>query len=115
MDLASNSWDEDAGTLHNDAWPLQMVFHSYDPIMAITDDTDNIWYASASCVWMNELLTISIWDWKVQVKLNKFSNENVYGSSISSAHFINEMASSLMLTASSTFRSMFRVETTLTV
>lgn len=42
-----------------------------------------------------------MWDWKAQVKLNKFSNQNVYGSSISSAHFINEMASSLMLTASS--------------
>jgi hypothetical protein len=42
--IASNAWGEDAGTLHNDAWPLQILFHSYDPIMAITDDTDNIWY-----------------------------------------------------------------------
>lgn len=40
---ASNSWAHEAGTLHNDAWPLQMVFHSYDPVMAITDDTDNVW------------------------------------------------------------------------
>lgn len=43
----------------------------------------------------------SIWDWKAQVKLNKFSNQNLGGTSISGAHFINEMASSLMLTASS--------------
>jgi hypothetical protein len=33
--------------------------------------------------------------------MNKFSNTNVVGSSISSIHFINEMATSLMLTASS--------------
>ena len=41
--LASHQWNHEAGTLHNDAWPLQMVFHSYDPVMAITDDTDNVW------------------------------------------------------------------------
>lgn len=45
----------------------------------------------------------SVWDWKSRSKLNKFSNQNVGGSSISSVHFINEMASSLMLTASSEY------------
>jgi hypothetical protein len=49
----------------------------------------------------------SVWDWKARVKLNKFSNQNVAGSSISSVHFINEMASSLMLTASSMSPSFF--------
>ena len=97
--VASNAWGEDAGTLHNDAWPLQILFHSYDPIMAITDDTDNIWYVPFS--FTRPWLMSSIWDWKAQVKLNKFSNQNLGGTSISSAHFINEMASSLMLTASS--------------
>lgn len=43
----------------------------------------------------------SIWDWKTRRKMNKFSNQNVAGSSISSIHFVNEMANSLMLTASS--------------
>ena len=43
----------------------------------------------------------SIWDWKYRAKMNKFSNNNVIGSSISRVHFINEMATSLMLTASS--------------
>ncbi|WWD18372.1 hypothetical protein CI109_102822 [Kwoniella shandongensis] len=81
---ATHSWNIDAGTLHNDAWPLQLAFHSYDPVMAVTDDADNI------CVW----------DWQTRRKLNKFSNQNMPGSSISSVHFINEMASSLMLTAS---------------
>lgn len=33
----------EAGTLHNDAWPLQLAFHSYDPVLAVTDDTDKIW------------------------------------------------------------------------
>jgi regulator-associated protein of mTOR len=41
--VAFNAWDGDAGTLHNDAWPLQLAFHSYDPVIAVTDDTDNIW------------------------------------------------------------------------
>lgn len=55
---ASHAWDADAGTLHNDAWPLQMIFHSYDPIMAITDDTDNVWYVLGpfrlTCFWLEE-------------------------------------------------------------
>ncbi|WVO15766.1 hypothetical protein L204_103428 [Cryptococcus depauperatus] len=81
---AINPWNEEAGTLHNDAWPLQLLFHSYDPILAVTDDTDKI----------------CIWDWQENVKLNKFSSQNIMGSSISSIHFVNEMASSLILTAS---------------
>ncbi|WWC88789.1 uncharacterized protein L201_003702 [Kwoniella dendrophila CBS 6074] len=81
---ATHVWNVDAGTLQNDSWPLQMAFHSYDPVMAVTDDTDNV----------------CIWDWQSRRRLNKFSNQNIAGSSISSVHFINEMASSLMLTAS---------------
>ncbi len=84
-DIATNQWNKDAGTLLNDAWPLQLAFHAYDPVLAVTDDADNI----------------CIWDWKAKVKVNKFSNQNITGSSISSVHFINEMASSLILTASS--------------
>jgi hypothetical protein len=41
--LATNPWDVEAGTLHNDAWPLQLAFHSFDPHLAVTDDADNIW------------------------------------------------------------------------
>lgn len=48
-----------------------------------------------------ELIKNSIWDWKTRRKINKFSNQNVPGSSISGIHFINEGASSLILTASS--------------
>lgn len=40
---ARNRWDADAGTLHNDAWPLQLAFHAHDPILAVTDDEDKIW------------------------------------------------------------------------
>ncbi|WRT67669.1 uncharacterized protein IL334_004641 [Kwoniella shivajii] len=81
---ATHVWNVEAGTLQNDSWPLQMAFHSYDPVMAVTDDADNV----------------CIWDWQTKKRLNKFSNQNIAGSSISSVHFINEMASSLMLTAS---------------
>lgn len=45
LTTASHGWDTEEGTLHNDAWPLQLAFHSYDPVMAVTDDTDNIWSA----------------------------------------------------------------------
>ena len=41
--LAYNPWNKEAGVLYNDAWPLQLAFHSYDPILAVTDDADNIW------------------------------------------------------------------------
>ena len=41
--IAEHAWDKEEGTLHNDAWPLQLAFHSYDPVMAVTDDTDKIW------------------------------------------------------------------------
>ncbi|KAL7423216.1 Target of rapamycin complex 1 subunit kog1 [Cryptotrichosporon argae] len=81
---SQHRWDAEAGTLHNDAWPLQLAFHSFDPYLAVSDDADNI----------------CIWDWKARRKISKFSNLNVAGSSISSMHFINETASSLMLTAS---------------
>ena len=40
---AAHAWDAEVGTLHNDAWPLQLGFHSFDPVMAVTDDTDKIW------------------------------------------------------------------------
>ena len=80
-----HAWDSEAGVLHNDAWPLQLCFHSFDPILAVTDDTENV----------------CIWDWKERRRLHKFKNLNVPGSSISSTHFINESASSLFLTASS--------------
>lgn len=81
---AHHRWNEDLGTIHNDAWPLQLAFHAHDPVLAVTDDEDKI----------------CIWDWTQNTKLNKFSNQNIAGSSISSLHFINETASSLMLTAS---------------
>ncbi|WWC95984.1 hypothetical protein V866_002851 [Kwoniella sp. B9012] len=81
---ATHVWNVEAGTLQNDSWPLQLAFHSYDPVIAVTDDADNV----------------CIWDWQSKRRLNKFSNQNIPGSSISSVHFINEMASSLMLTAS---------------
>ncbi|WVQ80682.1 hypothetical protein IAT38_002787 [Cryptococcus sp. DSM 104549] len=81
---AEHAWSTEIGTLHNDSWPLQLSFHSYDPILAVTDDAHNV----------------CIWDWQAKTKLNRFSNQNIPGSSISSVHFINEMASSLMLTAS---------------
>ncbi|ORX40214.1 raptor N-terminal caspase like domain-domain-containing protein [Kockovaella imperatae] len=81
---AQHSWESEAGIIHNDSWPLQVAFHSYDPVMAVTDDADGI----------------CLWDWQTRTRINKFSNTNVTGSCISSLHFINEMASSLMLTAS---------------
>jgi regulator-associated protein of mTOR len=82
--LASHSpWTKDLGRLPNDSWPSIVQFHSFEPQLAVADDSDNV----------------CIWDWKTKQRLSKFSLANGYGSSISSMHFINEASSSLLLTA----------------
>ena len=43
LTTASHRWNKEAGTLHNDAWPLHLKFHAFDPVMAVTDDRDNVW------------------------------------------------------------------------
>lgn len=44
----------------------------------------------------------SIWDWQNKQRLSRFSVAGK-GSSVSSMHFVNETAASLLLTASSKF------------
>lgn len=83
--VASHSpWTNELGKITNEAWPCILQFHSYDPHLAVSDETDNI----------------CIWDWKEREKLSKFSLGNARGSAISSLHFVNETAASLLLTAS---------------
>lgn len=43
----------------------------------------------------------SIWDWKQQTRLNRFSNGNPKGSKINEARFINEDDQALLMTGSS--------------
>ena len=44
-----------------------------------------------------------MYEWKSQVKLNSFVNQNPYGSQVSCIRFINEENMSLLLAASGTF------------
>ena len=47
------------------------------------------------------LTAYSIWDWKQQARLNRFSNGNPKGSKINEARFINEDDQALLMTGSS--------------
>jgi hypothetical protein len=62
--LAENNWAEDAGTLRNDSWPLHLAFHSFDPMMAVTDDTDNIWSVATtvSTTWLTAVQYLGLED-----------------------------------------------------
>ena len=46
-------------------------------------------------------MNCSIWDWKQQARLNRFSNGNPKGSKINEARFINEDDQALLMTGSS--------------
>lgn len=68
------------GTITNASQPALLSFHAFEPHLAVTDHSGNI----------------CIWDWNARQRLSRLS----VGSTISSVHFINETASSLLLTAS---------------
>ncbi|KAJ9091099.1 hypothetical protein QFC20_007731 [Naganishia adeliensis] len=76
-------WTKSLGILHNDSWPSILQFHAFEPHLAVADEADNI----------------CIWDWQNKQRLSRFSVAGK-GSSVSSMHFVNETAASLLLTAS---------------
>ncbi|KAJ9100485.1 hypothetical protein QFC21_003524 [Naganishia friedmannii] len=77
-------WTKSVGILHNDSWPSILEFHAFEPHLAVADEADNI----------------CIWDWQNKQRLSRFSVGGTKGSSVSSMHFVNETAASLLLTAS---------------
>lgn len=76
----SATYNRSLGTLQNSSWPSLLSFHAFEPHLAVTDESGNI----------------CIWDWQEKLKLSRLST----GSTISSVHFLNETAASLLLTAS---------------
>ncbi|KEY68687.1 hypothetical protein S7711_00561 [Stachybotrys chartarum IBT 7711] len=82
---SSQRWDNQLGILNNGAQPAKMTFHQFEDHLAVADDGN----------------TVSVWDWKKQGRLNRFSNGNPGGSKISDMKFINEDDQAFLLTGSS--------------
>ncbi|CZT45694.1 related to raptor, a binding partner of target of rapamycin (TOR) [Rhynchosporium secalis] len=81
----SGKWTTPAGFFNNQSQPSKMTFHQFEDHLAVSDDRD----------------IISVWDWKKSGRLNRFSNGNPEGSTISDLQFINEDDQAFLLTGSS--------------
>ncbi|KAG0254788.1 hypothetical protein BG011_005521 [Mortierella polycephala] len=84
-ELAGTSkWDANIQSMNNESAAMHLVMHSYEPHMVIADDKRNI----------------SVWNWKEGQLLNRFSNSNPRGTSITSVKYINEDDVAMLLVAS---------------
>ncbi|KAL2209065.1 hypothetical protein CC79DRAFT_1332296 [Sarocladium strictum] len=81
----SHRWNNQLGIINNGAQPAKMTFHQFEDHLAVSDDGN----------------TVSVWDWKKQGRLSRFSNGNPEGSTISDMKFINEDDQAILLTGSS--------------
>jgi len=81
----SQPWDRAKGFFNNGTQPVKMVFHQFEEHLVVTDDRDGV----------------SVWDWKRQTKLNRFSNGNPSRSRITEVRLINEDDQALLMTGSS--------------
>ncbi|KAG0302962.1 hypothetical protein BGZ98_007096 [Dissophora globulifera] len=80
----STKWDSNVQSVNNDTPAMHLVMHSYEPHMVIADDKRNL----------------SVWNWKEGQLLNRFSNSNPRGTTITSVKFINEDDVAMLLVAS---------------
>ncbi|KAG0033280.1 hypothetical protein BGZ81_008865 [Podila clonocystis] len=80
----SSKWDTNYQSMNNESAAMHLVMHSYEPHMVIADDKRNI----------------SVWNWKEGQLLNRFSNSNPRGTSITSVKYINEDDIALLMVAS---------------
>lgn len=81
----SQPWDRAKGFFNNGTQPVKMAFHQFEEHLVVTDDRDGI----------------AVWDWKRQVRLNRFSNGNPGRSRITEVRLINEDDQALLMTGSS--------------
>ena len=81
----SHRWNNQLGIINHGAQPAKMTFHQFEDHLAVSD------YGN----------TVSVWDWKKQGRLSRFSNGNPEGSTISDMKFINEDDQAILLTGSS--------------
>ncbi|PHH51083.1 Target of rapamycin complex 1 subunit mip1 [Ceratocystis fimbriata CBS 114723] len=81
----SHKWNNQLGMLNNSSQPVKMTFHQYEDHLAAADDGN----------------TVTVWDWKKQGVLSRFSNGNPPGSKIRNLRFINEDDQALLMLGSS--------------
>lgn len=81
----SQPWDRVKAFFNNGTQPVKMVFHQFEEHLIVTDDRDGV----------------GVWDWKRQVRLNRFSNGNPGRSRITEVRLINEDDQALVMTGSS--------------
>ncbi|KAF9107970.1 hypothetical protein BGX27_008521 [Mortierella sp. AM989] len=80
----SSKWDTTIQSMNNESAAMHLTMHSYEPHMVIADDKRNI----------------SVWNWKEGQLLNRFSNSNPRGTSITSVKYINEEDVAMLMVAS---------------
>ena len=81
----SSKWDSDVAFFNHNAQPSQMAFHQFEDHLVIADDKDGL----------------SIWNWRDQSRLSRFTNGNPAGSKINEARFVNEDDQAMLITGSS--------------
>lgn len=79
------NWSKRMITLDNKTQPKLLRFAQFENHLTIADDRD----------------TISVFDWRNNRLLSRFSNDNPFGTKISDAKYINEDDQSLLMTSSS--------------
>ncbi|ORZ16165.1 raptor N-terminal caspase like domain-domain-containing protein [Lobosporangium transversale] len=79
-----SKWDTNIQSMNNESAAMHLVMHSYEPHVVIADDKRNI----------------SVWNWREGQLLNRFSNSNPRGTSITSVKYINEDDIAMLLVAS---------------
>jgi regulator-associated protein of mTOR len=81
----THKWNNQISVISNGSQPAKMTFHQFENHVAVADDGN----------------TVTIWDWKANSRLSRFSNGNPEGSKISDMRFINEDDQALLMTGSS--------------
>ena len=101
----TSQWNRPSGMFNNVGQPVKLVFHQFENHLIATDDRDIVRYISLipAKQYLSLSLTIqfSVWDWKRQYRMNRFSNGNPSGSKITEARLINEDDRALLMTGSS--------------
>ena len=79
------NWNTQVGILNNVAQPSKFLFAQFEPHLIVANSRDGI----------------TVWDWNIGIKLNRFCNSNPVGTRITEAKLLNEDDRPLLLTGSS--------------
>jgi regulatory associated protein of mTOR len=95
-------WDRGIYSFKLPTPTTKMVFHQYDPHLAVCDEGSTIRLVMIPvcfCCWFTRL-PFSIWDWRRRAIVAAFNNGNPSGTSITSLSFVNEDTGGLLLAGS---------------